>query len=116
MTGTKKSLYPRALSKGEETLALHLRANGFKFEREHRFHPHRLWRFDFAFPNYILAVEIDGATNAEGRHTRGAGFAADCEKMNAATLLGWRILRYTTEMAIRGDAIRDIDQFMGGKR
>lgn len=112
MTGTKTSSIPRALSKGEETLAMHLRAHRFRFEREYKFHPTRLWRFDFCFPAYMLGVEIDGGTANGGRHTRAQGFAKDCEKLNAAALLGWKILRYTTEMAIRGDAIRDIVKFM----
>ena len=31
-----------------------------------------------------------------GRHNKGPQFADDAEKHNAAVLLGWRLLRYTT--------------------
>ena len=31
-----------------------------------------------------------------GRHTRGAGYSKDCEKYNRAALLGYTVLRYTT--------------------
>ena len=64
---------------------------------EHRFAASigRRWRFDFAWPDRMLAVEIDGGAFSGGRHTRGAGFVEDCRKMNAATLMGWRVLRFT---------------------
>ena len=74
---------------------------------EHRFHPERRWRFDLAWPDLLLAVEIEGGTWLPwgGRHNRAAGFAADCEKYNAAALLGWRVLRFTTEMVSNGAAL-----------
>jgi hypothetical protein len=55
----------------------------------------RNWRFDFAWPDRMLAVEVEGGVWAGGRHTRGAGFVKDAQKYNAATVLGWRVLRYT---------------------
>lgn len=65
---------------------------------EHRFHPVRKWRFDFAWPNQRVAVEIHGGTFSRGKsgHTSGTGVQNDCEKMNAATVLGWRVLQYTS--------------------
>ena len=66
------------------------------YQREHRFHPTRRWRFDFAWPDHKLAVEVEGGAWTGGRHTRGSGFVADCDKYNAATVLGWRVLRFTT--------------------
>ena len=64
--------------------------NGADTTREHRFHPTRQWRFDFAWPSQKLAVEIDG----RGRHQTVVGVRADCEKMNEAIRLGWRVLRF----------------------
>lgn len=63
-----------------------------------RFHPTRMWRFDFQWPAYRVAVEIDGGQWMEGGgcHQQPVRFAQDCEKLNAAVLLGWRVLRYTT--------------------
>jgi very-short-patch-repair endonuclease len=63
---------------------------------EHVFHPDRRWRFDFAFPDAKLAVEIDGGQWAPhgGRHSRDS----DREKLNAAAVLGWRVLRYSGTM------------------
>lgn len=64
--------------------------DGADTTREHLFHPTRRWRFDFAWPSQKLAVEIDG----RGRHQTIVGVRADCEKMNEAIRLGWRVLRF----------------------
>ena len=69
-----------------------------KFVKEYRFHEQRKWRFDYCIPDYKIAIEIEGAVFQNGRHTRGKGYTADCEKYNAAVLLGYKILRYTTGM------------------
>lgn len=57
--------------------------------REYRFHPTRKFRFDFAWPAIKLALEIDG----RGRHQTVVGVRADCEKLNEAIRLGWRVMR-----------------------
>jgi len=62
---------------------------------EHRFHPTRLWRFDYAWPAQKIALEVEGGIWTGGRHINAAGFIADLEKYNAAAVLGWRILRMT---------------------
>jgi len=72
-----------------------------RFEREYKFHPVRKWRFDFADPHGKVAVEIEGGAFSGGRHTRGAGFIADCEKYNAAILMGWRVFRFATKEQMR---------------
>ena len=61
--------------------------------REFRFHATRKWRFDFAWPEQKVAVEIEGLGG--GRHQRRGGFIKDAEKYNAAQVAGWRVLRYT---------------------
>lgn len=75
-------------------------------EREYRFHAARRWRFDFAWPEFGIAAEIDGGTmGPRGRHVRGAGFEADAEKMNAAAAAGWKVFRYTSSHVRTGYAI-----------
>ena len=103
------------MSVGEETFALQLRAAGIDgFEREHRFAPPRRWRMDFADPARMIAVEIEGGTWAGGRHTRGSGFAADCEKYSTAAVMGWRVLRFTTDQIKSGMALQMLQHAIEG--
>lgn len=55
------------------------------------------WRLDLAVPEYMIAVEFEGGgfVKGGGRHNRAMGAIADCDKYNAATVHGWRVLRYT---------------------
>lgn len=104
----------KKLSRLEETFALHCKAERLvKPEREYRFHPTRKWRFDFAWPDRKLAVELEGAVWTNGRHTRGSGFVADMEKYNAAALMGWRVVRFHAQAVSDGTAIRQIKEIVG---
>lgn len=99
----------------ETILAQHIDLTGLpEPAREHRFHPERRWRFDFAWPHRKIAAEVEGATYANGRHTRGSGFAKDCEKYNAACLLGWRVFRFTGQQVKSGQAITTIETALLG--
>lgn len=93
---------------------------------EHIFHPTRKWRFDFAWIEEKVALEVHGGvfkrtsskqsketkwlserfgiqvqgTKKEyqgGRHNQGKGFIQDREKMNEAQLLGWIVIEVTNE-------------------
>ena len=64
--------------------------------QEFRFHSARKWRLDFAWPDRYVAIEVHGAVHQYGRHVRGSGFERDREKMNAAQILGFRVLEYST--------------------
>jgi hypothetical protein len=106
----------------EETLALQLRALGAPAPmREHRFAAEfvgpgkglraRLrdndlqdWRFDFAWPDADLAVEVEGGGWVQGRHTRGKGFEDDLRKYHAAMRLGWTVYRCGAKLIKSGDA------------
>ena len=90
----------------EEQLAYFLTSAGIKgFEREYRFAPPRRWRFDFAWPEIRLALEIEGGTWVRGRHNRPGGYAKDLEKYNTATLMEWRLLRFTPAQVTDGTAL-----------
>ena len=78
-------------------------------EREYRFAPPRLWRFDFAWPTQFVAVELEGGKWTKGRHTRPKGFQADCEKYNAAAIAGWRVLRYTGD-DLKGRPVQVVEE------
>jgi len=77
---------------------------------EHRFAPPRRWRFDLAWPERMLALEIDGGSWSGGRHTTGKGFEADCEKYSEAAVLGWRVIRVTPRMVVDGRALGYIER------
>ncbi len=74
-------------------------------EREARFHPTRRWRFDFAWPEQKVAVEVEGGVYVQGRHSRGKGYEADIEKYNEAALLGWTVLRCTPRQVNSGQTV-----------
>ena len=71
---------------------------------EYRFCARR-FRFDLAWPDRMLACEVDGAVWTRGRHARGGGISSDCEKFSLAAIHGWRVLRVTTEMVKSGLAL-----------
>lgn len=79
---------------------------------EHRFHPSRKWRFDLAWPEQMVACEIDGGTYVKGRHVRPQGFRNDCEKLNEATILGWLVLRVTSAMVEDGMALDQLERLL----
>ena len=79
--------------------------------REHKFHPTRRWRFDLAFLESKLAVEVEGGIWTYGRHNRAISFIKDMEKYNEACLLGWNLLRFTTDMVKKGESIKIISKF-----
>lgn len=72
---------------------------------EYRFHATRRWRFDYAWPDARVALEVEGGAFSRGRHTRGAGFVADIEKYNAAVVDGWRLVRTTPDKLVTRDTI-----------
>lgn len=94
----------RRLSEAQILLVKHLHELGYgTVYTEHPVCAERKWRFDVALPDAI-AIEIEGGAWTAGRHTRGKGFVADMEKYNVATLMGWRLLRFTPEQVLTGEA------------
>lgn len=53
------------------------------------------YRFDFAWPDQRLAVEVQGLTRGRGAHQDFAGYRRDVDKHNQATLDGWALLAFT---------------------
>lgn len=74
-----------------------LKACQIPFEREVEFHPTKKWRFDIAVPSLMLCIEYEGIFSKKSRHTNVKGYTEDATKYNAATLLGWKVLRYTAK-------------------
>lgn len=55
----------------------------------------RHWRFDFAWPEEMVALEVEGGIHTNGRHVRGKGYEEDMVKYSTAATLGWKVLRVT---------------------
>jgi len=65
---------------------------------EYRFHATRRWRFDFAWIEERVALEIDGGTyQANSAHRSVKDSLKDMDKFNAATALGWRVIHARPE-------------------
>lgn len=79
---------------------------------EYRFHHTRQWRFDYAWPQKKIALEIEGGVFTQGRHSRGAGMVGDMEKYNNAAVLGWRIIRTTPSNLCKSSTIQLINQIL----
>lgn len=109
----KKEDLPRALSKAEEALALQIRLTKTEpAKREFKFHDERRWRFDFAWPHLLFAVEVEGITYEGGRHQRVEGFENDLEKYQSAMLMGWTVYRCSQAMVKSGSAMKTIEAML----
>lgn len=98
-------------SEGEALFLFHCKGLGLPMpEEEYKFAPKRRFRFDFAWKRHMLAVEVEGGIYSFGRHTRGKGYESDLAKYNLATMLGWRVLRYSTQMVKSGEAVKQVAQ------
>lgn len=112
----------RASSSPEEDLARQISdAKLPEANRQYRFHPGRRWKADFVWlgPRRVL-VEVDGgvwkankdAKRCEyckeyprGRHLRPEGYENDIDKLNEAALLGYLVLRFTSNQVRAGVAL-----------
>lgn len=65
--------------------------------KEYKFSPGRRFRFDYAWLEEKVALEVEGGVWTRGRHTRGKGFLGDMEKYNLAVCEGWKVLRTVPE-------------------
>ena len=101
----------------ELTLLHQLRALGLTdgLRTQHVFHHARAWRLDFSWPERLVAMEVDGGTWIGGAHSRGKGQERDCEKMAAAVIMGYRVMRATTNQVKNGTAARWLEAALGGK-
>lgn len=72
------------------------------------------WRFDFAWPGIMFAVEVEGITPQGGRHQNIKGFRQDLEKYHHAMVNGWTIYRTGRELIRSGQSVRFIHQKVMG--
>lgn len=108
----------REPSELEALLLLHIRAEGLpEPRREYPFAAPvgRKFRADFAYPYQRLLIECEGGVWLDkGGHSTGDGITRDCHKQNLATLLGFRVLRFTAAMVEDGTAIEILRAALAG--
>ena len=90
----RETLLPKAESHLEAEFAQQLAVEGIGgYVREYQFDPQRDFRWDFAWTEQRIAVEVDG-----WGHNRINRYFTDVEKGNLGAVQGWRILHVTTAM------------------
>ena len=86
---------PKEIGKYKLHIISVLERSGLDFTSELQFDEVRGFRFDWAIPSLMLAIEYEGIFSDKSGHTTLSGYKKDVIKYNLATLRGWRILRYT---------------------
>lgn len=101
----------------EDTLMFQIKVAGLpEPTREYRFDSVKRWRFDFAYLDCKLAIEVEGATWIPNTgHTSGVGYRENVRKYNAAVMQGWKLLRFTTDMVKSGEALKVIEEMINAK-
>jgi very-short-patch-repair endonuclease len=90
----------------ERELLFHIKALKLPFPvPEYPCVPDRKFRWDFAWPDHKVAVEVQGGIWTQGAHARGNGLLRDYEKANLASLHGWCVLYVAAEHIRTGRAI-----------
>ena len=84
---------------------------------EYRFWEGRRFRFDYAWPEHLIALEVEGGLYGNGKncpvckrpsamgHTSVTGIRRDMEKYNEAAALGWRLVRVEPSKLESGETI-----------
>ena len=82
------------------------------FVTEHVFdsRTERKWRFDFAWLEYKVALEVEGGIWIHGGHSRGSGQSSDHAKFNAAAILGWYVLKCQPKQLCTMDTVNLLKQ------
>lgn len=95
----------------EAELALQIKALGLPEPvREYRAIKGRKFRFDFAWLDARLLVEVNGGTYTRGAHSTGQGIARDYEKIRLGQDCGWKVYPFDGKAIKSGEAVEIIRQ------
>lgn len=75
---------------------------------QHRIVPTRRFRWDFAWPEYGVCLELQGGVWRSGAHNRGQGVTRDAEKSSLAQLNGWLQITVTPDQVQSGVAVGQV--------
>jgi hypothetical protein len=77
------------------------RVNSLQLIPEFQFRLSRRWRSDYFIPRFNVLIEYEGmgrgSFGSMGGHQTIDGYTNNCEKYNAASLDGYKLLRYTAK-------------------
>ena len=91
------------LSQTQILLGIHMRELGLRPWFEHKFCEDRYFRFDVCDKELRIAAEISGG-NWSGGHRRGKAQEDEYDKLNTATMMGWRVFQWTNAQVSDGRA------------
>ena len=78
------------------------------YVKEHKCIPGRRFRFDYAWPEFLQLVEIQGFGYG---HQSVVALVKDCEKARLATLEGWTVMSFTTKcVSSRDRCLQAVEQ------
>lgn len=99
----------------EDQLAQQFDLAGIVYVRQFKFHPKRRWLLDFAWPEHLLALEVEGGlwSRGDSGHKHPTGIIRDIEKGNELVMMGWRLLRVHTDMVMNGEALYLVQVALG---
>jgi hypothetical protein len=78
--------------------------------REYKAIPNRRFRWDMAWIEPRILLEVQGAIWVKGGHSTGRGITRDCEKLNLASMAGWHCFAVTSDMIKDGTALRLVQE------
>jgi hypothetical protein len=62
-------------------------------QAEYKFHNKRKFKFDYAYPDLFIAIEVEGGVFTRQAHGSVKGILRDIEKYTLAASLGYKIIR-----------------------
>jgi len=96
----------------ENLMATQIRQAGLpKPQREFVAIPGRRYRWDFAWTDQKLLLEINGSTFCVGGHSTGVGLDRDYEKSSLAAVHGWFTMSFSGKQVKSGLALKLLQQF-----
>lgn len=107
------------MSQLEDELAFQLDAAKIEYIREYKAIEGRRFKWDFCFPKDSwmiglptcpILLEVQGAIWVKGGHSTGTGITRDAEKLNLATLTGFKSLIVTKEHIKSGQALKWVQE------
>lgn len=97
----------------ENAMAFQIKAAKLPIPKRHvKWHPARQFHWDFYWPEFRLALEVEGGQSVPGggHHQRRGGYELDCIRHSEAALMGFTLLRFTSRQVFDGTALGYVER------